>query len=192
MLNKKEGACFGDGESVFLSKATKREFQLKREVHETCLTPNLPDVSLAWQFMKFSSSICLTYHLSEKSKALRKFSLKTHKLKVFLSSAQHSSCPYGPVNNMCLVLVDFRLYEKDPNAEFFLVCSLPYLDWIRKNTDLKNSLFGPFLHNSQLDFLEKILLQRIFFGYSWETHLFIYLFIFLTLFNVFNIYINTS
>ena len=45
--NTKEGVCFGDGESVFLSKATKRESQLKREVHETCLTPNLPDVSLA-------------------------------------------------------------------------------------------------------------------------------------------------
>ena len=110
---------FGDGESLFLSKASKQEFQLKRELHATCLTPNMPVVSLAQQFRKLNSCICLKYHLSDKLKAQNKFSPITHKLNVFISSARHSSCPYDPVKKMCFILVDFKLDEKIPNTDFF-------------------------------------------------------------------------
>ena len=42
------------------------------------------------------------------------------------------------------------LREKCPNTEFFLVRIFPYSDWIRENTDQKNSVFGHFLHNAYL------------------------------------------
>ena len=55
----------------------------------------------------------------------------------------------------------------------------------------KNSLFGPFLRSDQLGFLEKTLLQRIFFWYFWDIYLFIYLLsFFLTLFNAIDIFIK--
>ena len=162
----------------FLLKASKREFQLKREVHKTCLTPNLPDVSLAWQFMKFSSSICLTYHLSDKLKARRKFSLITHKLKVFISSAKHSSCPYGPVNKMYFVLVDFRLHEKSPNTELFLVCIFLYFDWIRGNTDQKKLLIWTVFAKWSIGFFREDFVTEDFF-LIFLRHLLIYLFIYL-------------
>ena len=40
--------------------------------------------------------------------------------------------------------VTITLREKCANTVFFLVCIYPYLDWIRRNTDLKNSIFGHF------------------------------------------------
>ena len=81
-----------------LSKANKRGFQLKREIHGTCLTCNFPDVSLAQKSMKLDTFICLTYHFSDKLKIWDKFSPITHKLEVLVSSVWHFLCPYRPLN----------------------------------------------------------------------------------------------
>ena len=99
---------FGGGRRDFLSTVNERGFQLKTEVNATCLTSNLPDISLARQFIKLNSFICLTYHLSDKLKTRHKSSQMTHKLKVLVSCVRYSSCPYGPLNNiMCFILVSF-------------------------------------------------------------------------------------
>ena len=122
----------------------------------------MPVVSLAQQFRKLNSCICLKYHLSDKLKAQNKFSPITHKLNVFISSARHSSCPYDPVKKMCFILVDFKLDEKIPNTDFFWsVFSCMWTDY-RKIQKIKNFVLRPFLRSGQLDFLERILLQRIF------------------------------
>ena len=97
---------------IFL-KANK-QFQLKREFYATCPTYNLPDMSIALQFIKLNSIICLTYHLSINLKIRHKSFPTTHELKASVVSVRHSLCPYGPLK-LCtlfeLILLSF--FRKD-------------------------------------------------------------------------------
>ena len=58
LLNTSEGASWWL-RKTFLSKANKREFHLKIEVHATCAAPTLRDASIAGQFMNINSFIIL-------------------------------------------------------------------------------------------------------------------------------------
>ena len=72
-----EGVSFQWRRERFFSKANK-QFQLKKKVHATCLTSNLPNMSIARQFIRLNSFICLTHHLSANLKIQNKFSPTTH------------------------------------------------------------------------------------------------------------------
>ena len=75
-FNAREGV-FWLWREIFFSKANK-QFQLTKEVHTTCLTFNLPDVSVSRKYIKLNNFICLTYHLPTNLKIRHKFSRTTN------------------------------------------------------------------------------------------------------------------
>ena len=83
------------------------------EIHVTCLASNCPiihEFKQAQQFMKLSSFICLTYHLSDNLKIRHKFSPTTYTNQKFWFHLCyiHYTCPYDPLNKiMCFVLVNY-------------------------------------------------------------------------------------